>query len=113
MKHLKQLLIYLIWIVLAVILGIIYMRLVLGTNNVPKEGVGYLFYMFYSWGLVYVGLIVGLVIAVLFILFDVFYLKKKLKQYKHKWAIRFVILLAISIVVAFVHYVLEKIIDVI
>ncbi|MFI1770327.1 hypothetical protein [Thalassobellus citreus] len=89
------------------------MRLVLGANDVSKEGVGYLYYLFYNWGLVNVGLIVGLVIAVLFILFDVFYLKKKLKWYKHSWAIRFVLLLTISFVVAIIHYVLEKVIDVI
>lgn len=113
MKHLKQLLIYLIWTILALLLGIMYMRFVLGANDVPKEGGGYLFYLFYNWGLVNVGLIVGLVIAVLFILFYVFYLKEKLNKYKHRWAIRFVLLLAISIIVAIIHYVLEKVIDVI
>lgn len=113
MKYLKQPLTYLFWTVLALLMGIAYMWLVLGTNNMPKEGLGYIFHMFYNWGLLHVGAIVGLVIAVLFVLFDAFYLKKKLKQHKNTTAIRFMALFAIAIVVAGIHYVLEKVIDII
>lgn len=113
MKILKQLLTYLIWTALALLLGITYMWIVLGPNTMAKEGVGYLFHMFYNWALVHVGAIVGLAIAILFILLDAFYLKKKLKQYKNTITIRFMVLFVIAVVVSGIHYVLEKVIDVI
>lgn len=111
MSLLKKFLSYLIWTVLALLIGITYMRFVLGTNTVSKEGMGYVFHMFYNWGLLHVGAIIGLSIAFLFILFDIFYLKKKLK--KHKTAIRFMVILVITLIVAIIHYVLEKIINII
>jgi len=113
MKHLKQLFIYLNWTILALVLGITYMRIVLGANNVPKEGLGYLAHMFYNWGLFHVGVIIGLVITALFILLDVFYLKKKLKNKDKLISIQFGALMIITAFVVLVHYLLEKVIDVI
>lgn len=89
------------------------MRIVLGANNVLKEGVGYLFHLFYNWGLLYVGGVVGLIIALFFIVLDVFYLKKRFKNNLKSTIIRLVILLLITTAVGIVHYILEKIIDVI
>lgn len=89
------------------------MRIILGANTVSKEGIGYLWYLFYNWGLVHIGLLIGFVIAFLFILFDVLYLKKKLENIQKPTMIRFGILLIITIIVAFIHYLLEKVIDVI
>ncbi|SHF59599.1 hypothetical protein SAMN05444344_0701 [Tenacibaculum mesophilum] len=89
------------------------MRIVLGANNIPKEGLGYLAHMFYNWGLVTVGGIVGLVIAVLFILLDVFYLKKKLKNKGKLISIQFGVLMIVTAFVIVVHYLLEKVIDII
>lgn len=113
MKLLKQLLTYLIWTSLSLLLGMGYMRIVLGANNMPKEGLGYLFHMFYNWGLFHIGLVVGLVIAFLFILLDIFYLKKRFKKKDKLIFARFGTLLTIAIVVALIHYILEKVIDVI
>ncbi|WP_215224678.1 hypothetical protein [Echinicola shivajiensis] len=113
MKTLKQLLSYTIWIALALLLGMVYMRFVLGPNKIPKEGMGYLFHMFYSWGIVHVGLAIGATIALLFILLDVLYIKKQLKQYKKAIFLRVMILLLITIMVGVSHYILEKVIDVI
>lgn len=113
MKLLKQLLTYLIWTSLSLLLGIGYMRIVLGSNNTSKDGLGYLFHLFYSWGLFHVGLVVGLVIAFLFILVDFFYLKKRFKKKDKLIIVRFGSLLTLTIVVAAIHYILEKVIDVI
>lgn len=113
MKLLKQLLTYLIWTSLSLLLGMGYMRIVLGANNMPKEGLGYLFHMFYNWGLFHIGLVVGLVIAFLFILLDIFYLKKRFKKKDKLIFARFGTLLTIAIVVVLIHYILEKVIDVI
>lgn len=89
------------------------MRIVLGANNIPKEGLGYLAHMFYNWSLFHIGLVIGLVITLLFILLDVFYLKKKLKNNGKSTAVRFGWLLIITITVGVIHYVLEKVIDII
>lgn len=113
MKILKMIKSYLGWTVIALVLGISYMRIILGANTVSKEGIGYLWYLFYNWGLVHIGLLIGFIIAFLFILFDVLYLKKKLENIQKPTMIRFGILLIITIIVPFIHYLLEKVIDVI
>ena len=113
MKVLKQVLTYLLWIAVSLLLGIIYMRILLGPNNAPSEGLWYLFHIFYNFGLLHVGAMIGSVMAVLFILLDVFYLKKKLKNNIQAICIRFMSLIGIATVVGVVHYVLEKVIDVI
>ncbi|WP_417786498.1 hypothetical protein [Tenacibaculum sp.] len=113
MKKLKQLFAYILWTIVSIVLGITYMRIVLGANNIPKEGLGYLAHMFYNWGLFHVGVIIGLVIMLLFILLDVFYLKKKLKNKGKLISIQFGALMIITAFVVLVHYLLEKVIDVI
>lgn len=113
MKTLKQPLIYLIWIIIALLFGIGYMQIILGPNDVSSEGFGFLLHLFYNLGLLHIGLIIGGIIAVLFILFDIIYLKKKLKNNKNSICIRFLMLLLIGAFVGTAHYVLEKVIDVI
>ena len=113
MKTVKQILAYLLWIAIALLLGICHMFIVLG----PKEsGTGFLDVMgdiIYNYALVHVGLYVGAIIALVFILVDVFYLKKKLKQHSKSIIIRFVILVSLAVIIGITHYVLEKVIDVI
>ena len=89
------------------------MRIVLGPIEMPSEGFGFLLSVFYVHGLFYVGLIIGSIIAFLFILLDIFYLKKKLKHHSKKTSIRFILILVITACVSIIHYVLEKVIDVI
>ncbi|RLK00446.1 hypothetical protein [Tenacibaculum discolor] len=113
MKILKQIATYTLWAIVSIVLGITYMRIVLGANNMPKEGLGYLAHMFYNWGLFHIGLVVGLVITFLLILLDVFYLKKKFKKKGKLIIVQFGALFIITIVVAIIHYVLEKVIDII
>ncbi|WGH75177.1 hypothetical protein P8625_14040 [Tenacibaculum tangerinum] len=103
MKKLKQIAIYTLWTIVSIVLGIMYMRIVLGANNIPKEGLGYLAHMFYNWGLFHVGLIIGLVITLLFILLDVFCLKKKLKNNGKLISIQFGALMIVTAFVIVVH----------
>ncbi|WP_074407316.1 MULTISPECIES: hypothetical protein [Aquimarina] len=113
MKALKQVLTYLIWIAVSLILGIVYMRILLGPNKVSSDGLWYLLHIFYNLGLLHIGGSIGGVIALLFILLDVFYLKKKLKNNIQATITRFMFLIGITMVVAVIHYVLEKVVDVI
>ena len=80
MERVKQLFYYVFWIIVSIFIGIVYMRLVLG--EIPKEesynGFGFFLNLFYSYGIIYVGSIIGTIIAVLFIITDVFILKKRL-----------------------------------
>ncbi|MEW7280356.1 hypothetical protein ABW636_17330 [Aquimarina sp. 2201CG1-2-11] len=114
MKTLKQILTYLIWTAIALLLGIGYMRILLGANDAPKEGLWYLFHIFYNYGLIHLGLRIGGIIAILFIILDTFYLKKKLINNKIKSTLtRLLSLLVITILVGGIHYILEKVIDII
>ncbi len=113
MQILKHILAYLFWILLSLFIGIGYMRLVLGANTVSEEGLGYLLHLFYDIGMIQVGLWVGSAIALCFVLLDVFYVRKKLKNNPKKTVIRLAVLLIITVLVALVHYILEKVIDVI
>lgn len=95
------------------ILGIIYMRLLLG--EIPDEnsykGLGFFLNFFYHYGLVYVGLIIGFIVAVLFFLIDHFILRKNLNN--NSLLIRFLTLFVITLTIGIIHYILEKVIDVI
>ena len=113
MRTLRYILAYLFWIVLSLFLGIGYMRIVLGPNDVSEDGIWYLLHLFFEVGLIQVGLWVGFAIATCFILLDVFYLRKKLKNNPKRTVIRLAALLIITVLVAIVHYLLEKVIDVI
>ena len=113
MRTLKYIINYAFWIAMSLVFGIGYLRIVLGVTNTAADGIEDLFNMFYDWGLFHVGMIVGLVIAVLFIFLDVFYLRKKLKNNFQSTITRFICLMVITIFVGITHYILEKVIDVI
>lgn len=113
MRFVKLILTYLIWTILSLILGISYMRLVLGPNDFSEDGWWYLLHLFFDIGLLHVGFWIGVAIASSFILLDVFYLREKLKTNPKKISIQLTILLAITGLIAIVHYFLEKVIDVI
>lgn len=115
MRIVKLIFNYLFWMVLSLFLGIGYMRLLLG--DLPDDesigGFGFVLKVFYLHGLTLVGLPIGGIIAFLFIMVDMLYLSKKLKNNPKKMIIRMAMLLAITVFVAIVHYILEKVIDVI
>jgi len=115
MKSLKQIADYLIWTVVALLVGIGYMRILLGPlpSNDSYWGFGFLLKVFLIERGIQYGLVIGGIIALLFILLDIFYLKRKLEKGLKSVAIRFASLIAITVVIAIIHYVLEKVIDVI
>lgn len=115
MRIVKHLLTYLFWTMLSLLMGIVYMRLLLGdiAQDESIGGFGYLLKVFYLHGLFFIGLPFGAVIALLFIATDWFFLSKKRKPKVNRTLMRIALLLTITVFVAIVHYVLEVVIDVI
>lgn len=115
MRIVKHLLTYLLWTMLSLLMGIVYMRLLLGdiAQDESIGGFGYLLKVFYLHGLFFIGLPFGAIIALLFIAIDWFFLSKKHKPKANRTLMRIALLLAITVFVAIVHYVLEVVIDVI
>ena len=82
LKGAKSFMHYIIWTFIALVIGVVYMRLLLG--NIPDDesygGIGFIVKVFYVYGLVKAGLLIGGIIATLFILLDALYLKRKLNS---------------------------------
>ena len=112
MNILKQILAYLFWTGMALLLGICHMWVLLGPRESSTGFFRVLNDIIYYLGLI-LGLKIGGIIALLFIILDIFYLKKKLKSNMKSTIIRFFILVIIAVAVGITHYVLEKVIDVI
>ncbi|WP_173280723.1 hypothetical protein [Winogradskyella eckloniae] len=68
---------------------------------------------FYLFGIIHIGSIIGSIIAFLFILMDICYLRKKLKTHRNATIIRLAIILAITFIVFILHYTMEKVLDII
>lgn len=104
---------YLLWTIAALLLGVGYMHLILGFAPEQTNSLSFLIAKIYFFALLYVGGIVGAIVAALFVLLDIFYLKKKYQPSTHMFTIRALSMLFILIVVATLHYLLEKTFDVI
>jgi len=111
----KLILEYALWTVIALILGIGYMYLLsyLIAGPTPEE-TNFLFFIYSKmlfFGVFFVGGIIGAILAILFIFFDLFYLKKKCNLSKYMFLKRGISMLLILVVLAFLHYILEKTLD--
>jgi hypothetical protein len=104
MKILKQITRHLIWTLVSLFLGFSYVYVI---TNIIKDDLPKSWHIpSFAQGLVvvYVGSAIGAVIAVLFFLVDVFYLRKKLNNTFKSTMIRFLVLLTITILLAIVFY---------
>ena len=113
MTILKRILNYLIWSILSFLSAFGYMRIILGPKPEPSTGWMKIFDSVYDIAMLNVGVILGSIIALLYILIDVFYLKQKLKNNTLNLFIRFLTLIAIISIVSITHYIIEKVIDII
>ena len=105
MNTLKQILSYFIWTLIALLAGFVYTRIILGP--MPESPTGFfdvIFYIIYMVAFHQVGLIIGSIVALLYIITDIFYLGKKLKNNSKKIIIRFLIILLITLLVGTTHY---------
>ncbi len=113
MNVLKSIIAYLFWILIALLGSLAHMYIVLGPKPAPSKSFMKLFDWGYDYAMIFVGSIIWGIISLLYILFNVFYLKKKLRNDLKSIAIRFLVIIIITVVVGTTHYVLEKVIDVI
>lgn len=113
MKIIKQIIKYLLWIGLSLLSGVAYMRVVLGPKPPPSKGFLVILDSIYNIALVEVGLRFGGIIALLFVVLDIFYLNKKLKYNLSGILIRLLAFFILIVLVGVIHYLLEKVIDVI
>jgi hypothetical protein len=112
-KWTKTILEYTLWTMAALLLGMGYMYVVLGPPPEPTNIWNFFFGKVYFFGLVRVGLAIGSIVAILFILFSVFLINKKWASSKNKFVVQTVALLLIMVFVATLHYLLEKTMDLI
>lgn len=109
----KMVLVYALWTMAALLLGIGYMYLVLGPMPEATNLWDFFFGKLYVFGLFRIGLIIGGIVATLFIVLDVFLINKKKIFGTNKLWVRVLALWMIMAVVVTVHYLLEKTIDLI
>lgn len=114
MKILKQILNYLFWIAMSFTSAYGYMWILIGPTTNTSNGFIALFEaLIYFFVMIKVVPIIGSIIAFLYILIDIFYLKKKLENNSKRIIIRFLMIILITLLVGIIHYILEKVIDVI
>lgn len=89
------------------------MRIILGARQEPSLGFNCFLDLLYEYPFFYIGAMIACVIASLFIITDVFYLNKKLKNVKNSTRIRFLIIVILMIILGTLHYFLERVADVI
>lgn len=113
MSILKQIRTYLIWVCVSFLCALVYTRIILGPKPKPATGIAHLLEVLYDFAQLYLVGRIGAIIALLFIIIDVLYLKNKLKSNSKNIGIRFLVMIVISIVLGAIHYVCEKVIDII
>lgn len=112
MRIIKQILIYLLWYLVALFFGFLHMRIMLGPKPEYNAGILSMFNWVYEAALIVSTSIMGSIIAVLFILFDLFYLRKKLSGNPRHLITRIAIMVAIALMVIGLHYLHDYIFDV-
>jgi len=108
----KQVLNYVHWVLLCFLIGIGYVRIIVGPKDKKLDGV-FIYDLLYDYVFLYAVPVIGGIIAILFIIIDYFYLKRKFKSNKRLILNRFLLLIIITISLGGIHYFLEKVIDII
>ncbi|WP_139327720.1 hypothetical protein [Zobellia uliginosa] len=89
------------------------MRIILGPKPKPSSGILKMFDWVYGVSLFHVGLVIGSIIAFLFIIINHFYLKKSFATNANRSLIRLLVILILALIVGTTHYICEEVIDII
>ena len=109
----KQLFNYCFWAVMSFLAAFGCMRIMLGPRPESSKGFMRIFDFIYDIVMIELVPIIGGIIAFLYILIDIVYLKKKLKNNSKSILLRFLTIIIITLIVGTTHYLLEKVIDII
>jgi len=112
-KFIYRILGYLFSILFSFLLAFIYMKIALGSKQEETTDLIRFLNWFYDIILFHIVPITGSIIASIYILLDIFYFHKRLKNASYSSGIRLLIITAIAIIVGISHYVLEKVFDII
>ena len=112
-KYAYKILSYFVWTVLAFLFVFGHMQIVLGINRESPSWLGSPFDQIYEFAFLGVVAIIASIIMLLYVMLDVFYLNKKLKNSAFPSINRLWIFITICMLVVVIHYVLEKVMDVI
>jgi TRAP-type C4-dicarboxylate transport system permease small subunit len=113
MKVLKRIVNYLFWTVIALVCAFGYLLVILGLPLEETTWFNKMFNFLYNLAFIYIGLPLGGLIALIYILLDLFYLRKKLQSNFESAFLRLFVILGITMCLGAIHYFLEKVIDVI
>lgn len=113
MTVLKRILNYFIWTIIAFICASCYLWIILESLPNYFNGFTSISELLLELIFIYVVPIIGSIIALLYILIDIFYLNKKLKNNVNSTVIRLFFIIGITILLGATHYFLERVIDVI
>jgi hypothetical protein len=113
MSILKRFLFYFTWSFVSFLAAFLYMRFILGPKPESTSTFMVMFSLFYDYAFLHIGLIIGSIVFLSFFLLDIFYLSKQLKNNVMSVVLRLFIILISTVFVGLIHYMLEKVIDVI
>ena len=100
-------------VLISILFGLLYVKILLESNSISKEGLGFLLHVFFTWGRISLGLIIGLVISIVYILCDVLISRYKQRDKEGLFIIRVGLFSLVAFFVIAVHYFLEKVINII
>ncbi|WP_157358321.1 hypothetical protein [Winogradskyella sp. J14-2] len=107
----KQILNYSLWIVLSIAIGITYMRILISPNFRSAEGLDYILKVFFDFGPLYIGVPLGILIALSFIIMDYQIIRPQSLTCSFKLIKRLHLITVIALIVFALHYFAEKVID--
>jgi hypothetical protein len=113
MKRTNGILYYVVWLFIALLSGLVYMKLLLGPKLESSNIISTIVNIYYDIALLQIGSVIGIIIAFLFFIIDYYYIKRKIIRSKRRIVSRIILLFSIIVVVGIIHYLLEKVIDVI
>lgn len=102
-KLIKQIGVYFIWVILALFLGFVSIEIYMHATGYPEDGMVATLTCFHG------GLILGGIVALVFLIIDIFYLGKKLMNTIKSAIIRLRLLIALHLLAGLVYYVLDKV----
>ncbi|OUL60535.1 hypothetical protein [Flavobacterium sp. AJR] len=101
---------YVIWLLLSILSGMVWMRIELGK---PIDATSFfsIFNALYGFIIIWIGGFIGLVSFIPFVLIDLYYIKRKIQTKLNQNIARILAIIILSGIITLIHYVLEFTLD--